>query len=95
MIAAPILHQFSQPARDIARAAVLIVLFLLGSMLCGLTAEFGNLPVIGDGMNQLIVCRALQGLGAGALTIFGFATVAGIALPAVRDAAVPTGATAT
>ncbi len=61
-----------------------VVTFLLGSMLCGLAGEFGNLPVAGDGMNQLILFRALQGLGAGALTTGAFATVADIAPPAER-----------
>ncbi|QXQ07249.1 MFS transporter [Sphingosinicellaceae bacterium] len=61
-----------------------VVVFLLGSMLCGLAGEFGALPLVGDGMNQLIVCRALQGIGAGALTTGAFATVADIVPPAER-----------
>ncbi len=61
-----------------------VVVFLLGSMLCGLAGEFGPLPLVGDGMNQLIVCRALQGIGAGALTTGAFATVADIVPPAER-----------
>jgi EmrB/QacA subfamily drug resistance transporter len=61
-----------------------VVVFLAGSMLCGLAGEFGALPVVGDGMNQLIVCRALQGLGAGALTTGAFATIADIVPPAER-----------
>lgn len=61
-----------------------VVVFLAGSMLCGLAGEFGSLPLVGDGMNQLIVCRALQGLGAGALTTGAFATIADIVPPAER-----------
>jgi EmrB/QacA subfamily drug resistance transporter len=61
-----------------------VLVFLSGSMLCGLAGEFGALPLVGDGMNQLILCRALQGLGAGALTTGAFATVADIAPPAER-----------
>ncbi|WP_279379641.1 MDR family MFS transporter [Polymorphobacter fuscus] len=61
-----------------------VIMFLAGSMLCGLAGEFGDLGVIGDGMNQLIACRALQGLGAGALTTGAFAVVADIAPPAER-----------
>jgi EmrB/QacA subfamily drug resistance transporter len=61
-----------------------VLVFLLGSMLCGLAGEFGDLPLIGDGMNQLILCRAIQGIGAGALTTGAFATVADIAPPAER-----------
>ncbi len=61
-----------------------VVVFLIGSMLCGLAGEFGTLPLVGDAMNQLIVCRALQGLGAGALTTGAFATIADIVPPAER-----------
>ncbi len=61
-----------------------VLVFLGGSMLCGLAGEFGALPLVGDGMNQLILCRAIQGLGAGALTTGAFATVADIAPPAER-----------
>jgi MFS family permease len=38
-----------------------VVLFLAGSALCGLSGEFGDLPVLGSGMMQLILCRAIQG----------------------------------
>ena len=61
-----------------------VIMFLLGSMLCGLAGEFGPLALVGDGMNQLIACRAIQGLGAGALTTGAFAVVADIAPPAER-----------
>ncbi len=61
-----------------------VAMFLSGSMLCGLAGEFGTLPLIGDGMNQLIAFRALQGIGAGALTTGAFGTVADIAPPAER-----------
>lgn len=44
-----------------------VLLFLTGSALCGLSGEFGDLPVLGGGMMQLIVFRAIQGLGGGAL----------------------------
>ncbi|KPF57470.1 hypothetical protein IP88_16745 [alpha proteobacterium AAP81b] len=61
-----------------------VIVFLIGSMLCGLAGEFGALPLIGDGMNQLILCRSLQGIGAGALTTGAFATVADLVPPAER-----------
>ena len=61
-----------------------VLCFLAGSMLCGLAGEFGTLPLVGDAMNQLIVCRAVQGVGAGALTTGAFATVADIIVPAER-----------
>lgn len=61
-----------------------VCMFLAGSMMCGLAGEFGGIALIGDGMNQLIACRAIQGLGAGALTTGAFAVVADIAPPAER-----------
>jgi EmrB/QacA subfamily drug resistance transporter len=61
-----------------------VVLFLIGSALCGLAGEFGTLPLLGDGMNQLIVFRALQGIGGGALATGAFATVADLIPPAER-----------
>ena len=44
-----------------------IVTFLAGSVLCGMAGEFGTLPLLGDGMTQLIIFRAIQGLGMGTL----------------------------
>src|SRR5262245_56772101 len=44
-----------------------ICIFVLGSWLCGLAGEFGDLPIVGNGMMQLIVCRGIQGIGGGAL----------------------------
>ena len=61
-----------------------VVVFLAASALCGLSGEFGTLPLIGDGMNQLIVCRAVQGIGGGALATGAFATVADLFPPAER-----------
>src|SRR5579864_7988204 len=43
-----------------------IGLFLLGSWLAGLAGEFGDLPLLGGGMVQLIIFRAIQGFGSGA-----------------------------
>lgn len=61
-----------------------VLLFLLGSALCGLSGEFGSLPVLGDGMMQLIMFRALQGLGAGALMTVSFAVMADLYPPRER-----------
>lgn len=61
-----------------------VLLFLIGSALCGLSGEFGRLPVLGDGMMQLIVFRALQGLGAGALMTVSFAVMADMYPPRER-----------
>jgi EmrB/QacA subfamily drug resistance transporter len=61
-----------------------VLLFLVGSALCGLSGEFGTLPVLGGGMMQLIVCRAIQGLGAGALMTVSFAIMADLYPPRER-----------
>ena len=61
-----------------------VLMFLVGSALCGLSGEFGDLPVLGGGMMQLIVFRALQGLGAGALMTVSFAVMADLYPPRER-----------
>lgn len=59
-------------------------LFLGGSFLCGLAGEFGPLPLVGDGMNQLIVFRAIQGLGGAGLFAMAFIIIADLFPPAER-----------
>src|ERR1700754_3101838 len=49
-----------------------VVLFITGSAFCGMAGEFGTLPIVGGGMTQLILSRALQGLGGGALFTSAF-----------------------
>lgn len=61
-----------------------IILFLVGSALCGLSGEFGTLPILGDGMNQLIIFRAVQGLGGAGLFAMAFIIIADLFPPAVR-----------
>jgi EmrB/QacA subfamily drug resistance transporter len=61
-----------------------VSVFLLGSMLCGLSGEFGTLPLLGDGMNQLIIFRAIQGLGAAGLMGLAFIIVADLFPPIER-----------
>jgi EmrB/QacA subfamily drug resistance transporter len=61
-----------------------VVLFLSGSMLCGLSGELGDLPVLGDGMNQLIYFRAIQGAGGAGLIAMTFIVIADLFPPAER-----------
>jgi len=61
-----------------------IVVFLIGSALCGLSGEpfLGNL--FGGGMMQLVVFRGLQGVGAAALGSVAFAIIADLFEPIDR-----------
>ncbi|MDF1524168.1 MAG: MDR family MFS transporter [Trueperaceae bacterium] len=61
-----------------------ITTFLLGSFLCGLAGEFGTLPLLGDGMTQLIVFRAIQGLGGAGLFSLAFIVIADLFPPRER-----------
>jgi EmrB/QacA subfamily drug resistance transporter len=61
-----------------------VLMFLAGSVLCGLAGEFGSLPVLGGGMMQLILFRGIQGLGSGALMSMAFAVIADLFAPRER-----------
>ncbi len=61
-----------------------VSIFILGSALCGLSGEFGKLPLLGGGMTQLIVFRGLQGIGGGALFTSAFAVIADLYPPRER-----------
>ncbi|HEX7002092.1 MAG TPA: MDR family MFS transporter [Trueperaceae bacterium] len=63
---------------------VSVSIFLAGSFLCGVAGEFGSLPLLGDAMNQLIVFRAIQGIGAAGLFSLAFIIIADLFPPAVR-----------
>ncbi len=58
--------------------------FLLGSFLSGLAGEFGKLPILGDGMSQLIIMRGLQGIGGAGLFSMAFIIIADLFPPNVR-----------
>jgi len=59
-----------------------IVLFVLGSWLCGLSGEFGASN--GGGMVQLIAFRGIQGIGGGALFTGTFAVIGDLFPPRER-----------
>jgi EmrB/QacA subfamily drug resistance transporter len=61
-----------------------VLLFLAGSALCGLSGELGHLPMLGNGMMQLIIFRGLQGLGSGALMTVTIAIIADLYPPRER-----------
>jgi len=61
-----------------------IGLFLFGSVLCGLSGEFGDLPLLGNGMNQLVFFRGIQGAGGGGLFAMTFIVIADLFTPAER-----------
>ncbi len=63
---------------------VAVSLFLAGSFLCGLAGEFGTLPILGDGMSQLIIFRAIQGLGGAGLFSMAFIVIADLFPPRER-----------
>lgn len=61
-----------------------VMIFIVGSCLCGLSGEFGRLPLLGEGMTQLIIFRGLQGIGGGALFTGAFAAIADLYSPRER-----------
>jgi EmrB/QacA subfamily drug resistance transporter len=61
-----------------------ILFFLGGSWLCGVAGEFGDLPLLGSGMTQLIWFRALQGIGGGGLFTTAFAIIGDLYPPRER-----------
>ncbi|HBN15353.1 MAG: MDR family MFS transporter [Pseudomonadota bacterium] len=61
-----------------------ISIFLAGSVLCGMSGEFGVLPLLGDGMMQLIIFRAVKGVGGAALFTSAIGIVADLYPPMKR-----------
>lgn len=70
------------PRRNVVLGAV--GLFLTGSVLCGLAGEAGTLPLLGDGMTQLVIFRGIQGAGGGGLFAMTFIVIADLFTPAER-----------
>lgn len=69
------------------RKRILIIgisIFLLGSALCGISGEFGTLPLLGDGMHQLIIFRAIKGIGGAALFTSAIGIIADLYPPLQR-----------
>ena len=61
-----------------------ILFFLAGSCLSGLSGEFGRMPILGGGMTQLVVFRALQGIGGGGLFTTAFTIIGDLYPPSQR-----------
>jgi len=61
-----------------------VVLFLVGSALCGTAGDWGALSFLGDGMTQLIVFRGIQGLGGAGLFALAFIIISDLYPPRDR-----------
>ena len=69
------------------RKLILVIgvsIFLLGSALCGISGEFGTLPLLGDGMHQLVIFRAVKGIGGAALFTSAMGIIADLYPPLQR-----------
>lgn len=61
-----------------------VALFLGGSVACGLAGIAGPLPLLGDGMSQLVISRGIQGMGAGGIFAMTFIVIADLFTPVER-----------
>lgn len=78
---------FGKLGDSYGRKRILVIgvsIFLLGSALCGISGEFGSLPLLGDGMRQLIIFRAVKGVGGAALFTSAIGIVADLFPPLQR-----------
>jgi EmrB/QacA subfamily drug resistance transporter len=69
------------------RKLILVIgvsIFLFGSALCGISGEFGTLPLLGDGMHQLVIFRAVKGIGGAALFTSAMGIIADLYPPLQR-----------
>ncbi len=61
-----------------------VSVFLFGSVLCGMAGEWGTLPLLGDGMTQLVIFRGVQGLGGAGLFALSFIIISDLFPPRER-----------
>ncbi len=61
-----------------------VSIFLFGSFLCGIAGEFGSLPLLGNGMSQLIAFRGVQAFGGAGIFALAFIIVADLYPPRER-----------
>lgn len=61
-----------------------VVVFLIGSALCGTAGDWDALSFLGDGMNQLILFRGIQGLGGAGLFALAFIIISDLYPPRDR-----------
>ncbi len=80
----PIYGKLADVRQHFVVQAGAIGIFLMGSILCGLAGIAGTLPLLGDGMDQLILARAIQGIGGSGLFAMAFIVIADLFPPAVR-----------
>ena len=83
-IMVPIYGKFADMVSRKSIEIFAVSLFLLGSFLCGFAGKFGALPLLGDGMGQLVFFRAIQGLGGAGLFALTFIIIADLYPPNVR-----------
>jgi EmrB/QacA subfamily drug resistance transporter len=83
-ILVPIYGKLSDMASRKRLEMASVSVFLFGSVLCGLSGEFGTLPLLGDGMSQLIVFRGVQGLGGAGVFALAFIVVSDLYPPRER-----------
>jgi EmrB/QacA subfamily drug resistance transporter len=89
-IAVPVLGKISDLYGRKIVLTIGVAIFILASVLCGIAGEswmdwVTHISFInGDGMNQLIIARTLQGIGGGAIVGLSFSVIGDLLPPATR-----------
>ena len=83
-IAVPVLGKLSDLYGRKIVLTVGVLVFILASILCGWAGCTALVSSVIDPMNQLIVARALQGIGGGAIVGLSFTVIADMLPPATR-----------